>query len=121
MVESSTELAECTIEDLVAAMESRRLSSRELVEFCLGRIDAFDQAGPALNAIVTVNEQALAEADECDRALAEGDRRMEPLQGIPIVVKDQVETAGLRTTFGSSGFRDYVPSRDATLVSRLKE
>src|SRR5690348_13492059 len=103
-----TDVGGASIDGLIGLMEQGHLRSRELVELCLGRIDAFDQAGPALNAIATVDPRALDDADDRDRALERDGRPTGPLHGIPVVIKDQVETAGLRTTFGSSGFSEYV-------------
>jgi Asp-tRNA(Asn)/Glu-tRNA(Gln) amidotransferase A subunit family amidase len=71
--------------------------------------------------VVTVNPQARAEAAACDRFLAEHGELCGPLHGVPVLVKDQAETAGLRTTFGSILFQDYVPTADATVVARLTD
>jgi Asp-tRNA(Asn)/Glu-tRNA(Gln) amidotransferase A subunit family amidase len=116
----STGLMEVPIDDLVGLMQAGDVSSLELVELCLERIERLDQSGPVLNSIVTVNPEALGEAAERDARLGGGDS-LGPLHGIPVVVKDQLETAGLRTTFGSSGFADYVPRRDATVIARLRD
>jgi amidase len=114
------ELIEAPIDNLISLMQARELTSRALVGLYLERIERLDQAGPALNSILTVNPAALDDADDRDAKLAAGEP-LGPLHGIPIVVKDQIETADLRTTFGSSGFTEYVPSRDATTISRLRE
>ena len=91
---------------LVALLAQREISSRELLEIYLGRIERLN---PALNAVVTLDaERALADADAADRAIARGQSRG-PLHGLPITVKDCLATAGLRTTAGARELADYVP------------
>ena len=92
-----------------------------LVELYLARIEAYDRSGPELNAILTVNPKVREEAGELDRGFEEDGEFAGPLHGIPVLVKDQAETAGIRTTFGSVAFEDYVPEEDSTVVGRLKE
>ena len=111
---------ETTVAEIHEAMLDGEVTSRELVDWYLDRIDAYDRDGPALNSVVTVNEDARARAAELDEALADGGL-VGPLHGIPVLVKDQAETAGIRTTFGSAVFDDYVPETDATVVEQLKE
>ena len=92
-------------------------SAREAVERCLARIERLD---PALNAMVTTTaESARREADACDRAAAEG-RWLGLLHGMPIALKDNIETAGVRTTSGAAYLADHIPNRDAPVVGRLK-
>lgn len=112
-------VTETTIGDVHRAMETEEITSRELVETYLERIDALDRDGPELTAIVTVNPNALERAAELDEAFAD-DGFVGPLHGIPVLVKDQVETAGITTTFGSEAFTEYVPEDDATVVRKLK-
>jgi amidase len=89
--------------ELVAALSEREISSRELLESYLGRIEWLN---PAINAIVTLDvERALADADAADRAIAQGQSRG-PLHGLPITVKDCLATAGLRTTAGAAVLAD---------------
>ena len=77
---------------------------------------------PALNAIVTLAaEQALEQAGLADRARASDPAAIGALHGLPIGIKDLVDTAGMRTTYGSPIFRDNVPAKDAAIVSRLKD
>jgi len=120
MAAPSFRLQEATIDDIHAAFRSGQLTSRQLVELYLARIDALDKQGPAINAIVTVNPNALDEADAADRAFRERGEFIGPLHGIPVLVKDQLETRGLTTTFGSAALKDYVPESDATIVARLR-
>ncbi len=113
------ELLETTIPAVHAAFESRRLTCRQLVQAYLDRIGAYDKRGPALNAIQHVNPRALAEADSLDAVWAGGARRG-PLHCVPVLLKDQVETRDMPTTYGSALFKDFVPQRDATIVQRLE-
>jgi amidase len=102
---------------LARAMRARDLCSREIVEACLARID---EVNPRINAVVQrVDERALAEADECDRLAARGHFRG-PLHGVPITVKDSLDSAGIVSTGGTLGRRDYLPQRDAPVVARLR-
>lgn len=110
---------EATIAELHEAMRAGALTSEALVERYLDRIAAYDRDGPALNAVVTVNDGALDRARRLDERFA-ADGLVGPLHGIPVLVKDQALTAGVETTFGSEAFADYVPAEDATIVERLK-
>lgn len=113
-------LVETTVAEIHEAMRAGRVTSRELVERYRDRIDAYDRGDPALNAIVTVNPNAAERAAALDRELAENGM-VGPLHGVPVLVKDQVETAGITTTFGSAAFDGYVPEEDATLVRRITD
>jgi amidase len=112
-------LLEATIDDVQGAFRTKQLTCRALVELYLRRIDAYDKAGPNLNAVQTVNPHALQEADRLDAAFRSGGPAG-PLHCIPTLVKDQVETRDMPTTFGSVLFKDFVPQRDATIVTRLR-
>src|SRR5882757_7652024 len=104
------------LQSLAADLRARRVSSRELVTHSLSRIERID---PKLNSFITVTaETALAEADERDRELARGFDRG-PLHGIPIAHKDLMMTRGVRTTAGSKIFADFIPDRDAEVVTKL--
>lgn len=110
---------ERSIEDLQLAMESRRVTSRQLVDIYLARIGEYDKQGPALNAIKTVNPRARAAADALDaERVSRGPRG--PLHGIPVLVKDNYETIEMPTTAGSIALATFHPVRDAFLVQRLK-
>jgi amidase len=100
-------------------MQDGQVTSRELVELYLARIDAYDQRGPALNAIMTINARAREDAAALDaERAAKGPRG--PLHGIPILVKDNYETVEMPTTAGSIALRNFHPHRDATLVTKLR-
>lgn len=102
---------------MALALRARELSSREIVEACLARIEAVN---PKINAVVQlVAERALAEAAACDRMAARGEF-LGPLHGVPITIKDSLDTAGIVSTGGTLGRRDYLPDRDAPVVARLR-
>jgi Asp-tRNA(Asn)/Glu-tRNA(Gln) amidotransferase A subunit family amidase len=94
-------LEEATIDDIHSAFRSGELTCRGLVELYLARIEAYDRSGPELNAILTLNPRALEEAEDLDRSFERNGEFVGPLHGVPVLVKDQAETAGIRTTFGS--------------------
>ena len=116
----SLQIEEATIAEVHAAFLSGALTCVALVEAYLDRIDAYDQQGPRLNTIANLNPGALNEAAALDEALASGGLT-EPLHCIPVLLKDQVETSDMPTTYGSALFTDFVPNRDATIVTRMKE
>ncbi len=113
------DVMEATIPGVHAALDARRLTCRALVQAYLDRIDAYDKRGPALNAIQHVNRRALAEADSLDGVQRARGKRG-PLHCVPVLLKDQIETKDMPTTYGSALFRDFVPTRDATAVQRLE-
>ncbi len=113
------EVVEATIADIHREMEEGRLTARQLVEQYLARIEAYDKQGPAVNAIVVVNPNALARADELDRILAESGL-VGPLHGIPMIVKDNYDTSDLPTTAGSLSLKGSTPPDDAVQVQRIR-
>jgi Asp-tRNA(Asn)/Glu-tRNA(Gln) amidotransferase A subunit family amidase len=113
------QLEETTIARIHAAMKAGHLSCRGLVGQYLARIEAYDKAGPAINAIVQVNPTALSEADELDRR-AKRDGLVGPLHCIPTIVKDNFETIGLQSAAGSLSLQGFVSTRDAFQVKRIK-
>jgi Asp-tRNA(Asn)/Glu-tRNA(Gln) amidotransferase A subunit family amidase len=116
----SLELGEGTIPQLQSALTAGIVTSHDLVTLYLARIDAYDQHGPALNAISVTNGKALAEADARDAERRAGARRG-PLHGIPIIVKDNYDTTDLQTAAGSRSLAGWVPPDDAFLVTKLRE
>jgi amidase len=114
------ELVEATIADVHSAMQAGRLTCRSLVQGYLDRIEAYDQTGPRLNAVQNLNGRALEEADALDASLRSGGLSG-PLHCVPVLLKDQVETSDMPTTYGSALFADFVPVRDATVTLRMKD
>jgi len=109
-----------SIEELNRAFDAGTLTSELLVGLYLARIEAYDEAGPKLNAVITLNPRAREKARALDaERRANGSRS--PLHGIPIGIKDQVYTKGILTTGGSTILKDFVPSEDATVVTKLNE
>lgn len=102
---------------VIDAIRNRKISSVELVEAHIKRIEAVN---PKINAVVQfLPEQALEQAKRADKAIANG-RSLGVLQGIPMTMKDSLDTAGVITTAGTMGRKNYVPEKDATVVARLK-
>jgi Asp-tRNA(Asn)/Glu-tRNA(Gln) amidotransferase A subunit family amidase len=111
---------ETTIEEIHSAYKSAQLTARQLVETYLERIERYDKKGPAINAVITVNPQALKEADRLDAAL-KASGFVGPLHGVPLIIKDQADAEGMPTTLGSVLFKGYYPDRDAFVVAKLKK
>ena len=114
------QVVEATIEDVHRAYQSGELTTRQVVQLYLDRIEAYDQQGPNINSVITLNPDALEEADRLDAAFrASG--LVGPLHGIPVLLKDQVDVAGLPTTLGSIVRKDFVAAHDAFVVEKVKE
>ncbi len=115
------DLEEQTIADLQAAMESGQYTSRQLVEMYSERITALNTSGPTLRAVIEMNPDALAFAEKLDRERAEHGPRG-PLHGIPILLKDNIDTAdGMETTAGSLALVGVKRAQDAHVAARLRE
>ena len=97
-----------------------RLTCRQLVQMYLDRIEAFDKKGPQLNAIITINPEALGEADRLDAAY-KASGLVGPLHGIPVIFKDQGDVKGMPTTLGSVLFKDYYPDQDSFVADKLRK
>lgn len=106
------------IEELRRALDAGELTSEDLVRFYLDRIRRFDRDGPRINAIISLNPEALAQARANDRRRRSATIRS-PLDGIPFVAKDNIDTAGVPTTGGSAALLATVPVADAFVVRRL--
>jgi Asp-tRNA(Asn)/Glu-tRNA(Gln) amidotransferase A subunit family amidase len=111
---------EKTIPELSAAMTAGTVTSQALVEAYLARIDAYDHRGPAINAMITINAAAAAQAGALDRERASRGPRG-PLHGIPIILKDNYDTADLPTTAGSIALEGSRPDRDGFQVRKLRD
>ena len=119
-VADSVEYTDATIADVNAAIDAGTLSSEQLVRLALARIEAYDKAGPAVNAVLYLNENALEQAADLDREREQRGRRS-PLHGIPVMLKDNIDTADMPTTAGSFMLEGSMPPDDAFLTRRLTD
>lgn len=110
-------VVEASIADMQSAMQQRRTTSRAIVQQYLDRIAKYEDG---LNAIITLNSQALKEADERDGERAQGKSRG-PLHGIPVALKDNIHTTDMPTTGGALAFEAFVPPYEATITAYLRE
>jgi amidase len=114
----ASDICALSAREMAKLIRARSLSARETVEAHLRRIE---QVNPGVNAIVTlVAERAMEQAANADEALVHG-RPFGPLHGLPTAHKDLQLTRGIRTTFGSPIFKDFVPDEDSLLVERVRE
>lgn len=111
------DVLDMTAGDIAAAIRDRKIKAIDVVATVLARIK---EVNPAVNAICTLSDDPLKRAAECDRRLAAGGTAR-LMEGVPFVVKDVLETKGLRTTFGSRLREDYLPEEDAVSVERMQE
>ena len=119
-VAQSIDFDAATIQQLQAAMDAGTLTSERLVQLGLARIEAYDEKGPKLNAVLTLNPKALETARALDaERKAKGKRS--PLHGIPVVLKDNFDTADLPTTGGSILLDGSIPPDDAFVVKKLRD
>ena len=114
-------LMETTVKQLQVAMKSRLLSSEELVSLYLARIAAFDDAGPKLNSYLAVNPQALAIARALDSARFLPGTTVGPLYGVPVALKDIIDTFDQPTTGGALGMAGSIPPEDAFITKKLRQ
>ena len=114
------QVEETTITEIHAAMETGRLSAEQLVQMYLDRIEAYDKQGASINSLITINQEALSRARELDIAFAVTGF-VGPLHGIPVIVKDNYDTADLPTTNGVLALKGAIPPDDAFQVARLRE
>jgi amidase len=113
-------LEEATIADLQGLMASGRLTARQLVQMYLDRIEALDQKGPTLRSILEINPNALMIAEALDNERrTKGSRGL--LHGMPILLKDNIDTVDMMTTAGSLALVGPRPPQDATVTTRLRE
>src|SRR5947207_11490116 len=111
------DLADRSATELARLVRSREVSPVEVIEACLARVERYN---PAVNAVVTLNPRALDEAGDLELRLVRGEE-VGLLAGLPVGIKDVTPVAGLRTTYGSPLYRDYVPAEDALVVRRLRD
>jgi amidase len=121
MKKSATDVTieETTIASIQQALQRNATTCRQIVQAYLDRIAAYDHSGPAFNSILTLNKKALAEADRLDAERMTG-APVGPLHGVPLVLKDNYNTADLPTTGGSASLGGMQPSADAFVVAKLR-
>ncbi|MBC5783254.1 amidase [Ramlibacter sp. USB13] len=113
-------LEEATVDSIHAAYRAGTLTTMQLVQAYLARIDAYDRKGPALRALLTVNPKALEEAARLDAEYKAKKGQVGPLHGIPVILKDNFDTKDMPTTGGNLAMRDSRPSADAFTVQRMR-
>lgn len=118
--QAQIDLRTATVQDINRAFEAGTLTSEELVRRYLARIEAYNLQGPTLRAVVSVAENALERARELDEERRVSGPRS-PLHGIPIMVKDTVDTVDAPTSGGAIGYANTYPLRDATVIRKVKE
>ena len=113
-------LEEATIADLQSAYRSGASTATQVVRTYLERIRAYDQKGPKLNVVIFLNPKALEEAAALDERFRSTGKFVGPLHGIPVLLKDNINTRDMPTTGGSLSLAGYTPSTDATITEKLR-
>ncbi len=113
------DVVELSAADARARMQAGTLTSRALTSAYLARIGALDKAGPVLNAVIELNPEALADAEQLDAERAAGTVRG-PMHGIPVLLKDNIDAVGMANSAGSLALADNRPTKDAFIVARLR-
>ena len=116
---AAVDVVELSVANAQSGMSSGQFTSAQLVEAYLARIAAVDDSGPTLNAVISLNPNAASDAIALDAERAAGKLRG-PLHGIPVLIKDNIDIAGMPTTAGSLAMAANVPKQDAFLVQRLR-
>jgi amidase len=112
-------LVEATVEDLQKAIQTGLITITQLTDMYLARVNAYDDAGPGVNAFLHVNANAVAEASQLDALRHPGIARS-PLYGIPVLLKDNIDTADMPTTAGSVALAGSIPPDDAFITQKLR-
>ena len=113
-------IEETTIAELHAAYLAGNATAHEVTLAYLDRIDAYDKRGLYLNSLISLNEQALTVAAGLDAALQASGALIGPLHGIPVIVKDNIDTSDMPTSYGVALFKEFLPVKDAFLIARLR-
>ena len=114
-------MKEYRITEIQALMEKGELSAKKLTEMYLTRIHEIDKQGPKLNAIIEINPDAIKIAESLDEE-RKNKKIRGPLHGIPVIIKDNINTADkMQTTAGSLAFKGHIASKDAFIVKRLRD
>src|SRR5256885_8771052 len=111
------DLADRSASELARLVRSREVSPVEVIEACLARVE---RSNAGVNAVVPLNPRALDDAGDLELRLVRGEE-VGLLAGLPVGIKDVTPVAGLRTTYGSALYRDYIPAEDALVVRRLRD
>jgi amidase len=119
-VAAAVSVEEASVASLQSAYLRGETTAAEVTAAYLARIAAYDQRGPYINSIINLNPQALDDARALDAKLAATGKLVGPLHGIPILVKDCIDAAGMPMTGGFQGWKNYTPPSDAPLVARLR-
>jgi amidase len=114
-------LIEATVPQIQAAFQSRLLSSEQLINMYLARVAAYDDAGPKLNSYMFVNPAAAATAKAMDAVRFSPNTTVGPLYGVPVILKDLIDTYDMPTTGGAVALKDSIPPVDAFLTRKLRE
>lgn len=114
------DLVEATVDDLQQAIQTGLVTIEQLTEMYLARIAAYDDAGPGVNAFLHLNADAAAQAGELD-ALRHPGLAHSPLYGIPVLLKDNIDTADMPTTAGSVALNGSIPPDDAFITRKLRD
>jgi len=117
---NSLQLVEASVPELQQALRTKLITSEQLVQMYLDRIAAYDKVGPTLNAFIHLNANALEEARARDRDRHRG-RAHGPLFGIPVLLKDNINTSDMPTTAGSVALAGSIPPNDAFITAKLRE
>jgi amidase len=114
------ELVETTIPEISTALHTKVITAEQLTKMYLKRIDAYEENGPGINAYIHINDNAVREARQLDSLRKHhGDRRM-PLFGVPVLLKDNIDTADMPTTAGSVALAGSLPPDDAFITKKLR-
>ena len=113
-------LEEITIPELQQAYDDGNATIADVTQAYLQRIDAIDQNGPSLNSVIYINPKAMERARELDRELQEGNKRG-PLHGVPVILKDNIDTGDMPTTAGARPMEGSIPDNDAFITRKLRE
>jgi amidase len=114
------QVEETSIGEVQAAYESRSATVTEVVQAYLRRIQARDQEGPKLNVVISRNSRALEEAATLDEYFQSNGKFVGPLHGVPLLVKDNINTSDMPTTSGSLSMAGYTPATNATIIDKLR-
>jgi len=113
--------AEVDIATLLEGYRTKKYTAVDVIQSYLDRVEALDRNGPKINSIITVSDAALARAAELDAYLESTGNLVGPLHGVPMVLKDNMDTRDMPTTHGSETMAGFMPGRDATAVERLRD